>query len=372
VSGLPRFGAPLDRERLRRLVGHTEQVLGAELVRREDGSERGVRVVQLRNGELEVDVVVDRALDIAGARIRGVPVAWLSPTGVAGPWYAEPRGLGTFRTFFGGLLTTCGLDHTLAPADDDVTFFRYPAKSTEQFPLHGRISCVPARLTGYGVDLDATPPCVWVEGEMRQALVFGENLVLRRRIEADVFGRTLRVRDRVRNDGYAATPHAILYHVNAGWPLVAPGCRVVAAVGEPCFATEAARGADWRTVEPPRGGAVEQVWEHRPIAAADGRMHAAVLNEDIGDGRGVGMELTWSAQTLPRLFEWKVMGEGHYVVGLEPGNLPIDGRAAARERGEMVVLEPGGFREYALDIGLLWGAADLGRAAMRASREGRS
>ena len=42
---------------------------------RDDGSERGVRVVRVRTGEIEVEVVVDRALDLAGASVRGMPVA---------------------------------------------------------------------------------------------------------------------------------------------------------------------------------------------------------------------------------------------------------------------------------------------------------
>jgi hypothetical protein len=359
VNGLPVYGQPLDQEAIRRVAGHPEQVVGAELLRREDGGERGVRLVRLRTGEIDVDVVVDRALDLAGASVRGVPVAWLSPTGVAGPWFAEPHGLGTFRTFFGGLLTTCGLDHTLGPATDTAAHFGYPGQSEQQYPLHGRISARPARLIGYGATLDHERPHLFVEGELRQATVFGETLLLRRRIEADVGGRTLRIRDTVRNAGYAPTPHAILYHVNAGWPVVAPGAQIVAAVGEPRVATETARGADWRAVDPPGRGAVEQVWEHTPRPGPGGLVRAAVLNANVGDGRGAGVEIAYDPATLPRLFQWRVMGEGHYVIGLEPGNLRIEGRRAARESGDLVVLEPGEERRYRLDIRLLWGGDDL-------------
>jgi hypothetical protein len=363
---LPPFGSRLDGEAVRRLAGHPEQVVGAELLRREDGSERGVRLVRLRTGEIDVDVVVDRALDVGAAAIRGVPVAWISPTGLTGPWFAEPRGIGTLRTFFGGLLTTCGLEHTLGPTEDDVGYFAYPGKAREAFPLHGRLSATPARLTGYGTALDAAVPHVYVEGEVRQATVFGEHFVLRRRIEADVGGRELRIRDVVRNAGYAPTPHMVLYHVNVGWPVVAPGARVDAAVGEPRFATEAAQDADWRVIEPPRAGAVEQVWEHTPRPGAAGRVHACVRNPDVGGGRAVGVEVAYDSTTLPRLFQWRVMGEGHYVVGLEPGNSRFEGRHAARAAGELDVLAPGDERRYALDLRLLWGADELAAASGRA------
>ena len=46
------------------------------------------------------------------------------------------------------------------------------------------------------------------------------------------------------------------------------------------------------------------------------------------------------------------MNEGHYVIGLEPGNLRIQGRHAARDAGELVILEPGETRTYRLDITL--------------------
>jgi len=365
VTGLPRYGDSLGHSDVRRLAGHPEQLVGAELLCRADGPERGVRVVRLRTGEIDVDVVVDRALDIAGAAVRGVPVAWLSPTGAVGPWYAEHVGLRPFRTFFGGLLTTCGLDHTLGPAEDDARHFGYPGKEVQQFPLHGRISTAPARLLGYGAVLDDARPHVFVEGEVRQAEVFGETLVLRRRLEADVGGRELRVRDVVRNDGYAPTPHMLLYHVNAGWPVVAPGAEVRVPGSVPRFATDAAAGADWRSVDPPTPGAVEQVWEHVPSPDSDGLVHAAVLQEDVGGGRAVGLEVVYDPVTLPRLFEWRVMGEGHYVIGLEPGNLRIEGRHAAREAGDLVTLQPGEQRSYRLDLGLLFGPHDLAAARGR-------
>lgn len=369
VIDLPVFGQPLDRDSVRRVAGHPEQVMGAELLRREDGAERGVRFVRLRTGEIDVDVVVDRALDIAGASVRGVPVAWLSPTGVAGPWFAEPRGMGTFRTFFGGLLTTCGLDHTLGPTTDSVAHFEYPGRTVDEFPLHGRVSATPARLTGYGVDIDHETPHVYVEGEVRQATVFGETLVLCRRIEADIGGRTLRVRDSVRNDGYATTPHAILYHVNAGWPLLAPGARILADADEPRVATEPTEGVDWRSVDPPGTGVMEQVWEHTPRVGSDGLVRVGIVNDDVGGGRATGLEITYDPRTLPRLFQWRVMGAGTYVVGIEPGNLRIEGREAARDAGDLVQLEPGERREYSLDLRLLWGADDLEFATKRIEGE---
>ena len=45
---------------------------------------------------------------------------------------------------------------------------------------------------------------------------------------------------------------------------------------------------------------------------------------------------------LPHLFQWKMMGEGAYVLGIEPANSSgINGRAAARQSGDLAYLAPG-------------------------------
>jgi hypothetical protein len=50
------------------------------------------------------------------------------------------------------------------------------------------------------------------------------------------------------------------------------------------------------------------------------------------------------------LVEWKMMGEGAYVVGLEPANCHVEGRCVERERGTLQILEPGESRRYRLEI----------------------
>ncbi len=357
------YGIGLTREQLRRRTGRIEQLLGAELHERSDGSERGVRCVRLRSGAIELEVIVDRALDLGQATIGGVPVAWISPTGFTHPGLAVPSGWGPFRSFFGGLLTTCGLEHTLGPMEDDATHFQYPGQPTHDFPLHGRLSATPGRLLGYGVDWERE--CVFVRGDVRQAHVFGESLTLEREIRIGLGGTTIELDDIVRNDGFAATPHMLLYHVNVGWPVLGERAEVVAGVGEPRIATPAAEGADWRVVDAPGFPVAEQVWEHTPRPDADGLARAAVLNPDIGDGRAAGVELAWSHVTLPRLFQWRVMSDQNYVVGLEPGNTPIEGRAHAREEGTLVVLAPGEERRTTLRITLHGDEAGLAAARGR-------
>jgi hypothetical protein len=52
--------------------------------------------------------------------------------------------------------------------------------------------------------------------------------------------------------------------------------------------------------------------------------------------------------------EWKMMGEGAYVVGVEPANCDgLGGRSATRELRKPPMLEPGESRDYRIDIEVL-------------------
>ena len=59
------------------------------------------------------------------------------------------------------------------------------------------------------------------------------------------------------------------------------------------------------------------------------------------------------------------MSDQNYVIGLEPGNAPIEGRASAREEGTLVILEPGEERRTTLRITLHNDAAGLAAARER-------
>jgi hypothetical protein len=74
-----------------------------------------VRVLEFGSESgFDFDVVVDRGFDVGRCSQGGRSLAWISPTGFPGPWFADPEGLGFLRGFGAGLLTTCGLDHAFA------------------------------------------------------------------------------------------------------------------------------------------------------------------------------------------------------------------------------------------------------------------
>ena len=80
---------------------------------------------------------------------------------------------------------------------------------------------------------------LWAEGEVIQAAVFGEQLALRRRIEADLGGTALRITDTVTNTGATPCPHMLLYHCNIGFPVVDAGAELAYPAGPGTCVSEA-------------------------------------------------------------------------------------------------------------------------------------
>lgn len=338
-----------------------EQVAGVRLVTLGDGAERGVRVLEFRTGSgFAFDVLVDRAFDVGRCELDGRPLSWLSSVGFAGPWYQEPEGLGFFRNWGGGMFTTAGLDHTLFMAEDTAEQYHYPAKQTETFGLHGRVSNRPARLTGYGERWDGDECVLWAEGEVLQAAVFGEHLLLRRRIEARVGESHLTVHDEVENAGYDLTPHMYLYHVNVGFPVVGENSELLA----PAASVEAQGDypvEGYGGLHEPEPGYEEQVFEHELVAEEDGAVPVAVVNREIN----FGVYQIYNKEQFPHHFIWKTMAEGTYAVGIEPSTNRNAGRLDARERGELIELDAGEKRFYDLELGALEGSEDINGFAGR-------
>lgn len=356
------YGRSWSRLELARRTGRLEQVAGVRLVTLGDGIGRAVRMLEFRSGAgLSFDVLVDRAFDIGRFEVDGLPLAWLSPTGVVGPWYAEPLGLGWFRAWGGGMLVTCGLDHTLLGGIDDASQFHQPhVKPTEEYGLHGRVGALPARLVGYGERWAGDSCVLWAEGHVRQAAVFGEALELRRSIEVDLGGLAVRVRDVVENVGFSRTSHMYLYHVNAGFPLVDEGAELLLPAG-PDAPTGAYAETDPRRLSAPMPDATEQCWEHEMLPGPDGLVAAGIVNRD----RRLGLYQLYRREQLPFHTTWRMLGEGHYAVALEPTTNRDAGRFDARERGELMWLAPGEQRHYELELGVLLGEDALDRFEAR-------
>lgn len=345
---------------------------GVQLLTLADGAERGVRLLEFRTGTgLVFRIFLDRAFDLGTIEYRGAPLGWQSPTGFRHPGLHETTGedgLSWLRSFT-GFLATCGLDHAFGPAAEDGAHFGYPGRKRVEFGIHGRLAYLPGTLSGYGARWEGDRCILWCEGRVVQTTVFGENLELLRRYEAEVGTNRITLTDRVTNRGFATTPHMMLYHANLGWPLLDEGARFVAPIRRVTGATHAerleAQGVGYRTVPAPRAGLREQVFDYETVADAEGRGVYALLNPNFDGGRGLGFVLEASHATLPRLTHWQAYMEGVYAMGIEPGTNGFEGREAARRRGELIQLAPDESRDYALAFEVLDGQAALHAAEAR-------
>ena len=348
-------GFELDRVSLMRRIGRQEQAFGVRLVTLGDGIGRGVRVLEFNSGSgFRFDVIVDRCFDIGPCSYKGDSLSWLSATEVVGPWFSEPHGLGWFRTWGGGMVVTCGLDHSLLGGLDSAEQFHQDLMPEVEYGLMGRIGMLPARLVGYGEEWHGDECVLWAEGVVRQAAVFAEAMELHRRVEVDVGGSSFRIFDRVVNVGFDSTSHMLLYHVNIGYPILDSGARLLipAPQGVP---TGQYPPEDYRVMTGPQPHCKEQCYEHTVFAEPDGTVPVALVN----DALGLGVYQLYDRRAMPFHTLWRMMGEGTYAVALEPTTNRDAGRFDARERGELQWLEPGEQRNYRLEIGVLDGPAEI-------------
>lgn len=350
---MPRlFGRSYSRQELLQRIGNLSQIGGVEPFELVEGNTRGVRALRFRTGSgFSFTVLPDRGMDISAAEFNGQSLCWHSPTGPVAPAFYEPEGAGWLWGFFGGLLTTCGLTNT-GPAGED---------GGERYGLHGRASYLPAAEVAWSATWDGDECLLECRGTIREARLFGHNLTLTRRISAWLGESSLHIEDSVRNDGWTTSPLMILYHINAGFPLLDEGSRLIAPsrVVTPRDAEAESGLSVYDTFSAPLPDYKEQVFIHELAAADDGRTGAAVVSETQGE-HGLGLYVRFRQDQLPALFEWRQVGQGAYVVGVEPSNSAnILGRAQARQEGSLPTLEPGEERRFQLEIGVLDGAAAI-------------
>jgi hypothetical protein len=361
--------SPLGRQDILQRVGDLRQWGGTRLVTLEEGAERGVRVVEVSTAAgLDFGVVVDRALDIGWFRWHGRACAWLSPTGFTGPWYREPEGMGFLRSFAGGLIATCGLDHILFPQVDAHDTYGYPGRTETSYGLHGRVSSTPGVLRHHGTTWDGDTPRIVVEGDVRQAGALAENLVLRRRVSTTLDGLDVLIEDEVTNEGHHQTPHMYLYHMNLGAPLLDVGTELVAPIVETTWRTPTAQTpGEHLEVPAPRAGFLEQAFLHDMARSDDGTVSVGLVNRSAADGPW-GLEVRYDAEAFPVFLQWRYLDAGTYVIGFEPSTNGVGGREADRAAGRLILLEPGESRHYRTLVRVLPDAAACDELRDRVAR----
>lgn len=339
------FGKQFSRDELLERVGDVSQIAGVKLVELTDGREKGVRAAEFTTGTgLCFTALIDRGLDISSATYDGKSLCWRSSTGDVSPAFYDARGLEWLRSFFGGLVCTCGLTYCGAPCVDE----------GEELGLHGRVSNSPAQNVAVDTHWEGDNYIMSLKGEVRETGVFRDSLVMTRQISAKMGESVITIRDVVENRSYEPAPHMMLYHINIGFPVVDVGAKLVSAttVVTPRDGVAAGGKENFDAFVVPAAGYEEKVYYHDLKANRSGMTMAGIVNPRLG-GTGLGVYVKYSKKQLPFFAEWKQMGQGTYVVGIEPANCHVQGRNLERAQETLVTLAPGGAATYDLEIGVL-------------------
>lgn len=330
---------------LRRRVGDMSQIAGIRSATLNDGNEAGVRVLEFKTGSgLRFTVLPDRGMDIADAEFNGAPLAWCSPTGITHPAFYEAQGLGWLRTFYGGLLVTCGLMNVGVAAEDH----------GEYFGIHGRAANIPAKNVRYDAEWRGDDYVLWAKGKVRETRVFGENVLLTRAITTRLGSHTIEIEDVIENCGFQDTPLMILYHINAGFPVLDETSELLINSKITPRDTPARQGLKVaQRGAPPTPGFQEQVHHHKVTPDPDGWATVVLVNRAFNNGRGIGLQIRYRPDELPHFWQWRMMGEGTYVMGLEPANCSVLGRAEERRRKRLPMLRAGETKAHHLSISVV-------------------
>jgi len=340
------YGKNYSKEEILKKTGAIEQIGDLKLYEMIDGLGRGLRVVNAKNGcGINMNVLVDRGMDISELSYNSIPINWKSTVREASPIYYESKGFEWLRTFNGGLLVTCGLTYAGVPCIDN----------GEELGLHGRIANLPAENIFLDKHWDGDNFIMTIQGTVREVKVFGDKLALRRKIILFMDSPKIAVEDVVENIGHLPSPLMIVYHINIGFPILDVGSMLLESNAKVVPRDEeASKGyKNFDKFSEPVPDYKEQVFFHDIKPDKDGNSNVGIVNEKFNNGSGLGIWLKFNKNNLPNLIQWKNMGCGEYVCGIEPSNCLTFGRKEIRERNELVYLNPGEKKDFRIEFNVL-------------------
>ena len=302
----------MDKKNLLKYVGSVEQIGGIKDYTFNDGKQKGVRAIEINTGEVCFTVLPDRCMDVAQTFYKSKSVSWISKAGITSPYMYEKDGKSWLRGFYGGLITTCGLDNIGGPYEDK--------------GLHGRMANIPASKVSVFADWVGDEYVMSVSGEMRDSIVFGCNLVLKRTIKTKLFSSEIEVYDTIVNEGFNDENISLCYHCNFGYPLVNKNSKIVNVPEELSGVLAPTHNLEEQCVG---------------IDFEDDVVTVGIENGEIG------AYITYKRDTLPEFLMWKMFGESEYVIGLEPRTSNFGGEDLIKEKAYKII-KP--FEEYKTEL----------------------
>jgi hypothetical protein len=320
----------MKRDQIQKYIGNQQQIGYSRHYTLTDGWGRNLRAIDINSGSgLNYTILPDRGMDISLASFKGINLVYLTCNGETNPSFYEPENIGWLRTFTGGLLTTCGLSHIGNPVNDE----------NEHYGLHGRYSTTPAKQVSDLSEWIGDEYLIRIRGVMEEGMLFGNKLRLEREISTKQDSNSLKICDRITNFGGKPSPYTILYHFNLGYPLLNEDAELIVNPLKtiPRDPVSAVGTDECMRFIKPQSGYKEQVFFHFMKPGSDGMAMAVLQNKKTG----IGLTLKFDPVKLPFLAQWKMMGYGEYVLGIEPCNVLPENRTLLREEKRLPFLEPG-------------------------------
>ena len=149
----------------------------------------------------------------------------------------------------------------------------------------------------------------------------------------------------------------LLYHCNFGYPLLDEGTKLVlnSIRVTPRDEVAAAGLSTVKQISAPMPNYTEQVFLHDVKENKDGWVTVGLVNQRLS----VAVVLHYLKRQLPYLTQWKQMGEGVYVLGIEPGTCFVLGFKEEASQGRVIYLTPGETYETVLEFEFLSNRAQI-------------
>lgn len=320
-------------------VGNIEQLAYVRPIIYQDGKAKGMKAIEIKSGDIRFVVSPDKCMDIINLSYKGTDISFLSKSGLQGREEYTAQGGEDLRSIMGGMLFTCGPDN-VGPSEGN---------EGKQLVLHGRMRLLPATHVNYDAFWREDQYCIEVSGEMRLAQLFGENIVLRRKIEMILGEHKIRLHDEWENQGFSAQPLMLLYHFNIGYPLLDAGSGVCIPSKQVCWRDNDCKiDNEWKIITEPVDELPEEVIYHY-FEEDITKVIAKIENMR----QGIGFQVTFDKRQLPYLTQWKSMRSGDYVLGLEPCNCHAKGRSWEEKNGTLEMIMPMEKKNIDLEIDIL-------------------
>jgi galactose mutarotase-like enzyme len=250
---------------------------------------------------------------------------------------------------FDEMLCRCGLEFNGAP--------EWGLDGKLLHTLHGRIANLPSHFVELTIDSDREE--IEITGIVDEARLFGNNLRLKSTVRTRLGEPSLSFTDEILNLATHPCDLELLYHINFGPPLAAPGSKFYAPARTiaPRDPRSAVDMPTWQDYGPEQAGSAEVVLYFELAHDAHGGT-GVILANPAGDR---GVSLRFNVRELPFFCLWKnrqPVADG-YCTGLEPAlNFP-NVKSFEKAQGRVVILAPGETRQCSVELKVHKGAIEI-------------